>query len=249
MPLKPSLLATETLEVPEGKYPLSPYLGGITKVSAFDMDRFPISVAQYAQFIADGGYEDYEYWSDDGWYWLQTEGIQSPRFWNGENPSDDKMFNSVQGDLLAEFVEPTKPVIGVSWYEADAFCRFYNRQLPTEIQWEAAARGPQGNTYPWGDTWLSTGIGAWGNRSHSKRVTAAIGQFPESKGPFGHEDLVGNIWQWTSSPWDSSPSSERLAAKGGSWGSSASQCNTSARNGFHPTDQWTHVGFRTIALK
>lgn len=252
MPITPaSQLTSETLTIPSGHYSVSPHLGETVYVPEFKLDRFPISVAHYQRFINEGGYEDYDYWDDDGWHWLQTERIESPRFWNGHNPDLDGMFTTVQGKLLAEFAEPNKPVIGVSWYEADAFCRFFGRQLPSETQWEAAARGAHNNLYPWGNSWMPTGIGAWGNRSGGKRVTACLGKFPEAKGPFGHEDLVGNIWQWTKTPWESQqkPDSDAvlMTAKGGGWGSNKSQCTNAARNGFYKTDQWTHVGFRTIA--
>ena len=243
-----SQLQTETGVVPAGEYHLSEHLGSLVEIPEFQMDRFPISVAQYQTFIDAGGYEDYDFWDDDGWHWLQTEQITHPRLWDANNPDHDGMFTKVQGDLLTEFVQPNKPVIGVSWFEADAFCRFYNRRLPSEAEWEAAARGLENFTYPWGNEWMADGIGAWGNRSGSKRVTAAIGQFPESKGPFGHEGLVGNIWQWTTTPWDSSDDQGAITAKGGSWGSPSDQCTNGSRNGFKPRDQWTHVGFRTIVV-
>ena len=236
----------ETLDVPAGHYILSDHLGGRQAVEAFSLDTFPVTVERYRTFVDAGGYEDWELWEDEGWHWLQTEQITGPRLWDAHNPDVDGMFTKVQATLLAEFVLPHKPVIGVSWYEADAFCRFFDKKLPTEVQWEAAARGPEGLTYPWGNQWEATGIGAWGNRSGGKRVTAAVDQFPEARGPLGHFDLVGNIWQWTSAPWNPKDPEGKVAARGGSWGSSASECTNAARNGFDRHAQWTHVGFRTV---
>ena len=239
---------TESITVPAGDYPLSPEFGATTTLPPFCLDRFPVTVERFGVFRELGGYDDFEYWCDEGWHWRQTTGVDAPRFWEGNNPDVDGMFTTVSGDHLQEFTLPTKPVIGVSFYEAEAFCRFFGRRLPTAPEWEAAARGLKGLLYPWGDHWPTDGIAHWGNRGGKKRVTATVDQFPESAGPFGHQGLVGNVWQWTSTPWNQENPEGPKMAKGGAWNSPQSHCTNAAQNGFNPGDQWTHVGFRTAAL-
>jgi formylglycine-generating enzyme required for sulfatase activity len=90
----------------------------------------------------------------------------------------------------ADFNAPNQPVVGVSWWEAEAFCRWAGVVLPTEQQWEAAARGPAGLVYPWGDDWDS-GIC---NSENKLGRTSAVGIFPRDKSPFGLYDMAGNVW-------------------------------------------------------
>ena len=238
----------ESIAVPAGEYLLSPDLGGKRLISSFSLDRYPVTVARFRLFMEMGGYDDWEYWDDEGWHWRQTTGITAPRLWDGSNPDIDGMFTTVVGDHLEEFTLPTRPVIGVSLFEAEAFCRFFGRRLPTAAQWEAAARGPTGLPYPWGSHWPKTGITQWGNRGQGRRITAPVDHFPEARGPFGHDALVGNVWQWTTTPWNPALIDGPKTVKGGAWSSPQSQCTTAAQNGFKPGHQWTHLGFRTAGL-
>jgi formylglycine-generating enzyme required for sulfatase activity len=132
----------------------------ITIPSPFWLSKYPVTNSQYAVFIQDGGYSRREFWSDEGWKWVQDNQIALPGRWRN-----------------ADFNAPNQPVVGVSWWEAEAFCRWAGVVLPTEQQWEAAARGPAGLVYPWGDDWES-GICNSENklgrhrRSASSRVTS-----------------------------------------------------------------------------
>src|SRR6185503_7478761 len=103
----------------------------------FLIDRAPVTVGAYAAFIEAGGYEDRSLWSRAGWAFRTRVDLTKPRFWGEEE--------------WAAYLVPTHPVVGVSAYEAEAYAAFSGGRLPTEIEWEKAARGTDGRRYPWGN--------------------------------------------------------------------------------------------------
>lgn len=117
-------------------------------VPEFEIDAQPVSWAQYGEFVEDGGYDEPRFWSDDGWAWVQREGRRTPRH-------VDQMR---QGVLLRRFGRPmrvpmSQPVMHLSWYEADAWCRWAGRRLPAEVEWEVAAHLGASRGFRWGDVW------------------------------------------------------------------------------------------------
>ncbi len=214
--------------VPQGDYGLSDELGGPKNLPAFSLDVYPVTVARFEAFIDAGGYQDESLWDEDGWLWARGHKISQPRFWREED--------------WEEYMRPDRPVVGVSWYEAQAFCRHVGRRLPTEAQWEAAARGPQGSLFPWGQQSEDHPVG---NRGVGLRCTWPVGFWEQAVGPFGHYDLVGNVWQWTTDPYLSTEPQGRMAVRGGSWASRQEHCRSDHRNGYTRDGQWSHVGFRT----
>lgn len=212
---------------------------------------YPVTNAQYRLFVEGGGYEDSRYWMEEGWVWRSENGIVAPESW------DERMWNS-----------PNRPVVGVNWYEAMAFASWLAAQLdmpiqlPTEAEWEKAARGDDGRIYPWGDEWdperantQETGIGQ----------TSTVGIFPAGASPYGCLDMSGNVWEWTLSLWgqkdgqpefgyrydpsdgreDPNTKGKRII-RGGSWSSWLSK----ARNAFRGmADQRTRnrmISFRIV---
>jgi formylglycine-generating enzyme required for sulfatase activity len=159
---------------------------------------------------------------------ITTYKLSAPRFWNEARWS--------------HFLTDERPVVGVSWSEADAFCRFEERRLPTDIEWEAAARGFEGRTHPWGEEWHPDAALV---RGQGSRVTWPIGQFPRGVGPFGHHDLVGNVWQWTSTPSVPDDPESPMMTRGGSWASRPDQNRTDVWNAYDRAAQFSHLGFRT----
>lgn len=158
--------------------------------AAYRISRYPVTNAQYAAFVEDGGYSERwrHCWTDAGWAWLTSEGRSGPDRYGGA------------------YELPNHPVVGVTWYEAYAFCRWLSERLglavslPTEAQWEKAARGTDRRRYPWGPeittdhaNWAETGIG----------TTSAVGIFPRGFSPYGAFDMSGNAWEWCLTKWRS----------------------------------------------
>ena len=114
----------------------------------FEIDAQAVTWAQYCEFVEDGGYDEPLYWSKDGWLWLQREGRRTPRY-------VDQMRQGVLQHRFGRLVRVpmTQPVIHVNWYEADAWCRWAGRRLPSEVEWEAAAHQGGSRGFRWGDVW------------------------------------------------------------------------------------------------
>jgi formylglycine-generating enzyme required for sulfatase activity len=108
-------------------------------LDAYWIGQTEVTNAQFAKFIDAGGYSTREYWTDEGWAWKETQGITQPWLWT------DQQWN-----------KPDYPVVGVSWYEATAYVQWAGARLPTEAEWEKAARGTDGRIYPWGNDWDGT---------------------------------------------------------------------------------------------
>ena len=135
-----------------------------------------------------------------------------------------------------------KPVIGVSWNEADAYCRHYGKRLPTEQEWEKAARGTDGRKYPWGNA-EPTNRHANFNRGYAFNnydVLVNVGSLEEGKSPYGIYDMAGNVWEWTSSDYDNSDK----VLRGGSWYTRAILLESTNRNRDTPSHQDDRLGFR-----
>ena len=193
----------------------------------FHIARYPVTNAQYRCFVAARGYEAREYWTEEGWNWRQGA---DPDL----RPIDDKDVRRRYAEWLANrpaekrskpyfWEQPpwnaaTRPIVGVSWYEALAYCRWLTEQLngrlrakgglargerylvrlPTEAEWEKAARGTGAHRWPWGEEWQE---GAANTAEAKLEQTSPVGLFPAGASPCGALDMAGNGWEWTSSRW------------------------------------------------
>ncbi len=234
--------------VPAGKVLLEAQdAGGVpasVSVPAFAIARTPITNAQFNVFHQAGGYHEGHFWSDEGWAARLRYRWDEPRYrsdpsWNGAD----------------------RPVVGVSYYEAEAFCRFLSQQqemtclLPTESQWQRAAQGDDHREYPWGDDPPADYLCNW---ARSEDQTTPVDRYELGASPYGVLDLSGNVWEWTRDVWlsDSAMSSERrqFRLRGGCWSSdspiSLRAANRLARD--PGTRQPPHfrdaiVGFRVVS--
>jgi formylglycine-generating enzyme required for sulfatase activity/energy-coupling factor transporter ATP-binding protein EcfA2 len=265
-PLTPTFTATGTHYwrfVPAGTY----RIGGWEHVHeyadhalpAFWIARFPTTVAQYRAFIQAGGYNRKEWWTPRGWWWSRTEAERTePDWW----------------DVQATQESVNQPVVGVTWYEARAFCGWldevlarqeYTIRLPSEAEWEAAAayaesgvRGP----FPWRDAALNLERAIYNEHAMNSRP-APVGTCPLGATAGGALDMVGNVWEWTQSRWaqypaasstiddDSEPSSFRNKAnampyRGGSYSDNNTDVGCAAQVGTSPDTDFDGMGFRCV---
>ncbi len=165
------------VEVPAGVYVYGNQNEKLRIEAPFLLSRYTVTNSQYRVFMDAGGYANRRWWSDEGWAWLQQAGVTEPALWQ------DRRWNVAN-----------QPVVGVSFWEAQACCRWAGGRLPTEREWEAAARGPQGYEYPWSGRWED---GICNSYEAKLGVTSSVGLFPRSaQAQLGLEDLAGNCWEW-----------------------------------------------------
>lgn len=198
------------------------------EVGAFALARFPVTVGEYAEFVASDGYDDPALWSPEGWSYRLDQDVEAPRFW-GESE-------------WSAYLVANHPVVGVSAFEAEAYAAFRGARLPTELEWERAARGDDAREYPWGDGWEPT---ACGHREHGPRSTVPVGVYPRGVSPFGIHDLCGAVWQWTA---DERPASSRhgahRAVRGGAWNNLPWSIGCAGTNAYPPEARFSNLGFR-----
>jgi iron(II)-dependent oxidoreductase len=203
--------------------------GGVTQgkepavtLAAFAIDVYEVTNAQYRQFIDAGGYTTREVWSEAGWSWLQSKKRQQPSYW------DDPQLNA-----------PDQPVVGVAWYEAEAYCRWAGKALPTELQWDKACRGSDGRAFPWGNAPLTRSD--VGQESRPEYTTpAAVGSSPQAQSPYGVHDLAGNVLEWTRTSHDD----DQIVLCGGSGDSHAPNVGCGVRYMLLPGISANFIGFR-----
>jgi iron(II)-dependent oxidoreductase len=226
------------------------------QVPAFFLDTTPVTNAAYAEFIADGGYDDRRWWAPAGWDHRQRAGLSAPMTWRREGGEWVRTSFGV-----TEPAAPAEPVMHVCWYEADAYARWAGRRLPTEAEWEKAARlDPRSGLsrrFPWGDD-APTPERANLGQAHLRPAPA--GSYAEGAAPCGVRQLVGDVWEWTSSDFLPYPGfqawpyreysevffgSEYKVLRGGSFAVSPSACRGTFRNWDYPIRRQIFAGFRT----
>ncbi|QPC83608.1 SUMF1/EgtB/PvdO family nonheme iron enzyme [Phototrophicus methaneseepsis] len=213
-------------EIPGGRGTMKTDESGVTltiPTERYWISKYPITNAQFAKFIEAEGYRTERWWTNEGWQkrlegWHYDNGWKAsgtpwtePRYWT------DSKWNGAE-----------QPVVGVSWYEAVAFCLWLsetmgeNIMLPTEDQWQYAAQGDDGRDYPWGKQWDAS---CCNNNVDKKGIgkTTTVRQY-EGNGdsPFGVVDMAGNVWEWCLTDYDNktndiNSNTERRVLRGGSW--------------------------------
>jgi formylglycine-generating enzyme required for sulfatase activity len=143
----------------------------------FWLDLTPVTNESYAEFIRDKGYKTRKYWTPAGWDWVEAGEIKAPADYFGST-------------------KPKQPRVGITWFEAYAYCQWRGGRLPTEAEWEWAARGPENRTYPWGNTFEAANVISKGHGP-----TAPVGDGIRTSGAswVGALDMIGNVWEWVNS--------------------------------------------------
>lgn len=238
--------------------------GHPVEVHPFKMARAPVTNAEFAQFVEDRGYLRRELWSHQGWVWRGKAGAQHPSCW----------VRTGTGWMRRHFdrlvpAEPHAPVIHVNWYEAEAYCNWAGRRLPTEAEWELAASAepaPDGRgitarkrRYPWGDEPPSP---ERANLDSRFLGCVDVGAFASGDSAFGCRQMLGNAWEWTASAFYPFPGyvvdtpyreysapwfGYRKVLKGGAWATRSRLANNTYRNFFQPYRHDLFAGFRTCA--
>ncbi len=228
----------------------------------FRISRHPITNAQYADFVEGGGYEKRDYWRE----------ADAAGFWEGGRFKGQFDEKARTGPVAyAGSANPDHPVVGVTWYEALAYTRWLTEvardagdlpkgevvTLPSEAEWEKAARGEDAREYPWGDEFEPDRCNVEESRIGS---TSPVGSYPTGASPFGVEDMAGNVWEWTRSLYrdypyrpgdgreglDAGPDESRVL-RGGSFGRNAGLARCAYRGWDLPYLRAGSIGFRVVA--
>jgi len=223
-------------------------------LDAFEIARAPATNAEYVAFVADGGYRRRELWSEEGWLWRQATALSHPTYWRKRSDPGAAWERRHFDSWIA--LAPHEPVCHVSWHEAQAFCAWAGRRLPTEAEWEVAATGGQRWRYPWGDEPSPL---ERANVDASAGNVIDVAAHPEGDSPFGCRQMIGNVWEWTSTPFGPYPGfspdpykeysepwfGTHMVLRGGAWSTRARLISTRWRNFYRPTRTDIITGFRT----
>jgi formylglycine-generating enzyme required for sulfatase activity len=206
------------------------------QLDAFAIARYPVTVGQYQQFVEQDGYADERWWAAGGF-----GRFPQPEDWEQQQPY------------------PSRPVTGVSWFEASAFCAWAGYRLPSEAEWELAARGKKGRKFPWGN---EPPDAARLNFANNVGHVTPVGIYPLGNTPEGICDMAGNVAEWCSdwyakdyyrqSPKKNPTGPDKgkyRVLRGGAWSLSAWYCRAAFRLGDHPVLRDDDVGFRVCLCR
>jgi iron(II)-dependent oxidoreductase len=226
------------------------------QVPEFRADIFPVTNAQFLEFVLAGGYSDQPLWSPEDWTWKEARGMTHPCFWRR------KWNEWTLRTMFAEIPLPQSWPVYVSHAEASAYARWVGKQLPTEAQWHRMAYGTsQGNerSYPWGE---AVPASEFGNFDFARWDATPVQAHPQGNSAFGVSDLLGNGWEWTSTTFAPLPDfrefsfypgysanffdGKHYVLKGGSARTAACMLRRSFRNWFQPHYPYLYAKFRCV---
>ena len=212
-------------------------------VKEFDIAHAAVTVNQYAAFAESGKAQDKRWWSKEGWQWLQG----SADGWGRENRTRPDAYE-------IQIRNPFHPVVGVTRFEAEAYCAWLSDQkkvvvrLPSEAEWEHAARGEDGRPFPWGEEFDAS----LANTFESDRMaTVDAASIEGDVSPYEVRDMAGNVQEWTSSPYtpladEVVASSVLFVVRGGSYNDTAYGARTAYRRAYPPGYFYPFLGFRVV---
>jgi iron(II)-dependent oxidoreductase len=224
------------------------------RLEPFAIARAAVSQREFLEFVEEAGYRRPELWSSAGLQWLRRTGAEHPVYWRRENGSWERRHFDRWVPL-----EPHRAVVHVSWYEAEAYCRYRGRRLPTEAEWEAAATDlGRRRRFPWGDAEPDP---ARANLEWRSSGCVDVGAHPLGDSPAGCRQMIGNVWEWTqndflpypgfaadpyqeySEPWFGT----HKVLRGGCWVTRGRLLRNTWRNFYTPDRRDVWAGFRTCA--
>lgn len=225
------------------------------ELAPFWIGAAPVANGEYLRFVEAGGYDDAAHWSEAGWKWRQEAELTAPQFWTREGDG--------WTERVMDRVAPLDPLRPVCWYEADAYCRWAGKRLPTEPEWEAAASwDPCTGTkrlYPWGDE-SPTPVHA--NLDQLAFGAAQAGAYPRNVSPIGCHGTIGDVWEWTASDFDGYPGyrsfpypeyseaffgPDNKVLRGGSWATRSGAVRNTFRNWDYPIRRQIFSSFRVAS--
>jgi ergothioneine biosynthesis protein EgtB len=226
-------------------------------LESFRISRTVVTNAEYLEFVQAGGYARREWWTDEGWTWRSGEGLVAPKYW----VKRDRDWAQRRFDRVVA-LRPDEPAIHVSWHEAQAYCRYAKRRLPTEAEWEyAASRNPRARAkchYPWGSDFPNH------NRANLESAgTTGVQDHPEGDAASGCRQMIGNVWEWTASTFTPYPGfvidpyqeysepwfGTHKVLRGGSFATTRRLIRNTWRNFYTPDRYDVFASFRTCAAE
>jgi iron(II)-dependent oxidoreductase len=226
------------------------------ELPAFVIDAAPVTNGQFTEFIEAGGYREPRWWSERGWRHRVTAELVAPLFWQRDD--NGRWWRRRFGVL--EPVRPDEPVVHVCYHEAEAYAAWAGKRLPTEAEWEKSARWDpatgRSRRYPWGDEDPTAEHANLGQRHLGP---ALVGAYPKGVSPLGVHQLIGDVWEWTSSGWHPYPGFQMFpypeysevffggdykVLRGGSFGADPAVVRATFRNWDHPIRRQIFSGFR-----
>ncbi len=227
-------------------------------VEPFAIAATAVSNGEFVRFVESGGYRERSFWTDEGWWWKQAVGAEQPVYWSRESGGRW---------LLRRYdawvpVDPHAAIIHVNWHEANAYCAWAGRRLPTEAEWELAAGGGEDGApkrrYPWGDEPPTRDRA---NLDFRGRGTVDVRAFSAGDTPLGCRQMLGNVWEWTSTEFGPYPGfvadpykeysdpwfSGHKVLRGGAWSTRTRLIRNTWRNFYTPDRRDVMCGFRTCA--
>jgi iron(II)-dependent oxidoreductase len=233
------------------------------EVEPFSISKTAVTNGEFAAFVGDGGYTRRELWSEEGWQWKQSAGAEHPVYWQ---PQSNGRWLRRDFDQWVE-LQDRVAVIHVNWYEADAYCRWSGRRLPTEAEWEMAAScepsldgsiSDHKRRYPWGDEQPTADRA---NLDWRAMGCIEVDALPAGDSAFGCRQMAGNTWEWTSTAFGAYPGfvagpykeysepwfGDHKVLRGGCWATRSSLIRSAYRNFYTPDRRDVWAGFRTCA--
>lgn len=227
----------------------------LVELDPFWIDAAPVSNGSFLEFMEAGGYSERRWWSEAGWAWVSEGAVSAPKYWSRDGGEWRVRFMDREAPVPLDH-----PVCHVCFHEAEAYARWAGKRLPTEQEWEAAAcvdpSSGARRAWPWGAERVTA------RHAHLDQLafmTAPIGAYPPNVSPIGCVDMIGNVWEWTSSdflPWPGFETfpyaeysevffgSDYKVLRGGSWATRPGAIRATFRNWDYPIRRQIFAGFR-----